>query len=126
VRWKQREGAERFAERRRRENEAPRLLSISPTLQSLRFELGERRAGGSLVETAHARPIVVSHAPALFFFPCHDSSCKDGGHDLTAVICAALRARKERFEGTDPCHGRTGTAECGRELHYVATATYGS
>jgi hypothetical protein len=124
--WRNREGAERFAERRRRENEAPRLLSVAPKLESLRLVVEERRSGGALVETAHARPIVVSRAPALFFFPCQDPVCKDGGHDITAAICAALRAGKERFEGEDHCRGQTGTAECGRLMKYVATATYGA
>jgi hypothetical protein len=124
VRWRQREGAEKFAERRRREDEAPRLISIAPKLDSLRFEIEERRAGSFLVETAHARPIVVTRAPALFFFPCQDSSCKDGGHDVTRAVCEALRAGRERFESEDRCSGQVGTADCGRVLRYVATATY--
>jgi hypothetical protein len=98
-------------------------VSIVPKLRSLRFEIEELRAGGS-IETAHVRPIVVSRAPALFFFPCHDSTCKDGGHDITAEICNALRAGRERFEGEDRCSGQTANADCGRILKYVATATY--
>jgi hypothetical protein len=122
--WRQREGAERFAERRRRENDAPRLLSLVPKLESLRLVLEEHRAGGSRAEPAHARPIVVARAPALFFFPCQDSGCKEGGHDITAAVCSALRTGKERFAGEDRCRGQTGTAECGRLMKYVATATY--
>jgi hypothetical protein len=124
LRWSQREGAERFADRRRREDEAPRLLNVAQGLRSLRFQIEERRAGSSLIETAHARPIVVSRAPALFFFPCQDATCKDGGHDVTIPIIDALRARKEQFEGEDRCFGRSGSADCGRVLRYVATATY--
>jgi hypothetical protein len=126
LRWRRHEGAERFAERRRKENEAPRLLTIAPKVKSLRLEIEVRGAGGLLVETAHARPIVVSHAPALFVFPCQDSGCKEGGHDVTAAICDALRAGKEQFDGEDRCRGHTATAECGRVLRYVATATYGA
>lgn len=124
VRWRQREAAERFAERRRRENEAPRLLTLVPKLESLRFAIEEHRAGSSLAEASHVRPIVLANAPALFFFPCQDSSCVDGGHDVTSPVCQALRSGKERFEGEDACRGQRGTAECARVMRYVATATY--
>ena len=124
MKWRQKEAAERFAERRRREDEAPRLLDIVPKLETLRLKIEESRAGAALTETSHVRPIVVANAPALFVFPCQDSSCKDGGHDLTSEISAALRARKERFEGEDACRGQVGSAECSRVLRYSATATY--
>lgn len=124
MRWRQREAAERFAERRRRENEAGRLLTLVPRLESLRFEIEERRAGSAIVQSAHVRPIVVAGAPALFIFPCQDSSCRDGGHDLTSVVCRSLRNGMERFEGEDPCRGQTGSADCSRVLRFVATATY--
>jgi len=124
MKWRQREAAQRFAERRRREDEAPRLLAVAPTLSSLRFRIDEYRAGGSLAETGHVRPIVVANAPALFVFPCQDPSCKDGGHDLTSEITAALRAGKEQFRGEDPCRGQVGSADCSRILRYSATATY--
>ena len=81
--WRRGDAAERYAERRRREEEAPRLLTAIPTLESLRLEIEERRAGGSLSEAAHVRRIVVERAPALFVLPCHDAACKGGGHDVT-------------------------------------------
>ena len=124
MKWRQREAAERFAERRRREDEAPRLLDVVPKLSSLRFKIEEYRAGGSLAETGHVRPIVVANAPALFVFPCQDSSCKDGGHDVTSEITTALRNGKEQFQGEDACRGQVGSAECSRVLRYSATATY--
>ena len=124
MKWRQREAAERFAERRRREDDAPRLLDVIPKLNTLKFKIEEYRAGGSLAETSHVRPIVVANAPALFVFPCQDSSCKDGGHDVTAEISMALRSGKEHFAGEDPCRGQVGSAECSRVLRYSATATY--
>lgn len=124
MKWRQREAAERFAERRRREDEAPRLLDVVPKLDTLRFKIEEYRAGGSLAETGHVRPIVVANAPALFVFPCQDSSCKEGGHDVTSEITMALRSGKTQFEGEDPCRGQVGSAECSRVLRYSATATY--
>jgi hypothetical protein len=124
VRWRQREAQERFAERRRREDEAPRLLAVVPELETLKLRLEEHRAGGTLAEASHVRPIVVANAPALFAFTCQDSSCKDGGHDLTSEILAALKSKREHFEGEDACRGQIGSAECARVLRYVATATY--
>jgi hypothetical protein len=122
--WRRGEAAERFAERRRREEEAPRLGAEVPTLESLRLNVEERRAGGSMSEAAHVRRIVVERAPALFVLPCHDSSCKEGGHDITHEVMRALRERSERFTGEHPCNGQVGSAECHRVLVYVGTATY--
>ena len=122
--WRRGEAAERFAERRRREEEAPRLISQIPRLESLRLELAERRAGGSVSESAHVRKVVVERAPALFVLPCHDSACKDGGHDVTLEIMRALRESRERFVGENECSGQVGSAECHRVLTYVALAEY--
>lgn len=118
------EAAQRFAERRRREDEAPRLITVVPALERLELTFREVRAVGDVAETTHTRRVVVDRAPALFEILCLDSSCKDGGHDLTAVILQALRGRKENFEGEDVCYGRVGTAECGRVLRFVARAAY--
>lgn len=70
------------------------------------------------------RRIVVSTAPALFFITCHDPQCRDGGHDLTAVVMRALRARQPRFESVDRCQGRIGSADCQRAIRVVGTAEY--
>lgn len=118
------EAAARSAERRRREDAAPRLLELVPTLESLTLEVQERRADTTVAETSHVRRIPVAHAPALFELPCHDTFCNGGGHDVTAEILKALRAGMQRFEGEDACGGTTGAAPCARVLHYVATASY--
>jgi hypothetical protein len=95
-----------------------------PSLQGLRLEVLERSPGISHPEHSHVRHVVVASAPALFVVPCHDTQCKDGGHDLTQEILAALRRRNERFEGEDVCHGTVGSTGCSRTLGYVAVATY--
>lgn len=121
------EAAQRFAERRQREDEAPRLLKLIPNLTELKLELQEKRNLGELTEASHTRRIVVGRAPALFVLPCLDSSCRDGGHDLTHAILRGLRGGETRFIGSDVCHGvlgSLGTAECGRVLNYVVEATY--
>ncbi|WP_146651975.1 hypothetical protein [Labilithrix luteola] len=119
-----RDAANRFAERRRREDEAPRLLAEAKNLASLKLELEERRSGVVSAEVSHIRRVVVEHAPALFEVPCSDPSCHDGGHDLTRPIMAELRAGATRFEGEDVCYGQVGNVPCERLLRYVGIATY--
>ncbi len=116
--------AERLAERRRREDDAPRLIERVPQLESLRLEIQELRGGSAVPESTHVRCIPVSSAPALFELSCLDSFCKDGIHDLTYEILRALDERATSFRGEDACTGHTGNADCQRVLRYVATATY--
>lgn len=119
------EASERFAERRQREDSAPRLSASIPALESLKLEIRESTSSTSACpEATHIRRIVVEHAPALFFVMCHDSYCKDGGHDISHGILHALRQQKTQFSGEDRCNGRIGSSDCQRILHYVGTATY--
>ena len=121
---RQSEGAQRFAERRRREDESPRLTAEVPQLQSLALEISEKSEGGPVAEPTHVRRVVVQHAPALFLLPCGDARCRDGGHDITHAVMRALRAADTRFEGQDVCTGSVGTGPCSRTLHFVGIATY--
>ena len=123
--WKRNpEAARRFAERRQREDEAPRLVTTVPKLESLGLQLSEGNPGISNPELSHTRRFVVATAPALFVMPCGDTQCKDGGHELTAQVLSALRSGKQQFEGEDSCRGVIGSAECRRVLRYVGTARY--
>src|SRR5437868_1998962 len=97
--------AERVAERRRREDSAPRLLTEAPNLESLKLEITERTEHSVNADVAHVRKIVVEHAPALFEIPCTDHACIDGGHDLTRQILHSLHQRLTSFEGDDTCRG---------------------
>lgn len=117
------EAAQRSAERRRRENEAPRLKAEIPALTKLDLELSDRKGVADPAST-HVRRVVVESAPALFEITCTDTSCKDGGHDLTHQVMRALRTRQTSFEGDDICNGSVGSSHCGRILHYEATATF--
>jgi hypothetical protein len=117
------EAAERFAERRRREDEAPRLRARVPGLVSLRLEVEERRPASPAVDSRHVRHIVDS-APALFMIPCGDPGCKNGGHDVTDAVLRGLASGSKRFEVEDVCAGDIGTAQCGRVLKVTAIATY--
>ena len=125
--WKRNpEVVKRLAERRQREDDAPRLSATVPRLESLGIQLIEGNPGISNPGGSHTRRFVVATAPALFVMPCGDSQCRDGGHDLTSQIISALRSGKQTFEGEDSCRGVIGSAECRRVLRYVATASYHS
>ena len=128
MRFNQRRGeaAERVAERRRREDQAPRLIERVPRLESLRLEIQELRDGVCVLESKHVRRIPVDHAPALFELPCLDGFCEDGMHDLTQAILRELEAGATEFGGEDACSGHTGSSACHRVLKYVGVATYRS
>lgn len=118
------EATRRSAERRQREDEAPRLATTVPKLESLGIQLSEGNPGMSNPQHAHTRRIVVATAPALFVMPCGDSQCRDGGHELTSQVLSALRSGKQKFEGENSCSGVIGSADCRRVLRYVGTASY--
>ncbi len=120
------EAGQRFAERRQRENEAPRLSEVVPALETLRLEVqeGTTESASASSEGSHIRHIVVAHAPALFVITCHHAYCKDGGHDLTHLIMRALRSGQTHFEGEHACDGQVGSSNCQRVLRFVGTATY--
>jgi hypothetical protein len=113
----------RFAERRQRENDAPRLHDAAPSVATLRLDVTERR-GETSAYPRHSRIVVVDSAPALFWLPCSDHGCREGGHDMTTAILRGLVARAPRFELEDVCYGNIGTAQCGLVMHVTVTATY--
>jgi hypothetical protein len=119
------EAAQRFADRRQRENDAPRLCTEVPRLLALRLEIDERR-DGSIVggDAKHIRRVVVESAPALFVMTCGDLHCKDGGYDVTHAIMRGLHSGSTHFEGEDSCSGTIGSANCSRVLRFTAHATY--
>jgi hypothetical protein len=114
---------EDVTERRRREEESPRLLTLIPELLSVRLELSESR--GEQVEFTHIKRIALEHAPSVFMIPCGERRCKHGSYDLTQPIMSALRRRETRVEADDTCMGDVGSARCGRVMKCVAIAEYG-
>jgi hypothetical protein len=119
------EASRRFAERRQREDEAPRLIAEVPALESLNLELSEWK-GEAVGSTTYMRRIVVASAPAHFEIPCGDPSCTDGGHDLTYPVMRALRDHAAKSAGEDECRGNVRSSDCGRVLRYVGLATFRS
>ena len=118
------EASQAAAERRQREDRAPRLRNEAPALETLKLQIEEMRQGASVPETVHIKHVAVAHAPALFDLPCLDTTCAGGGHDVTTQVLAALRNRSAKFQGEHACNGTTRAAACTRVLRYVAFATY--
>jgi hypothetical protein len=114
----------RSAERRQREDEAPRLGQEVPELESLRLSIEERSVGSALSAPKHVRHIVVATAPALFLVACGDPRCTDGGHDITSEVMSALHARRESFDGEQECRGMLGPSPCTRVIAFTAEAGY--
>ena len=119
-----REAAQRFADRRKREDDAPRLSSEIPKLATLRLAVEERRATVTAAESKHLRHVIVNRAPALFIIPCGDPSC-DGGATTDDPIMRELRAHRTASRSTTSASA-TRTSRCGRNVHAVGTATYRS
>ncbi len=117
------EAAKRFADRRRREDEAPRLSARVPTLGTLRLEMQERNGENGVVYATYVRHVMVDRAPALFFFPCGDTACEGGGEDATESMLRHLSAGEDRFEVVAHCNGTAGNAPCHREVKVLAIAT---
>jgi hypothetical protein len=119
-----REAHLRFAERRRREDEARRLHDEVPHLRTLKLEVEEHRREATIAETRHVRHIIVDRAPALFELPCNDPACREGGHDMTDAMTQRLRAQSTDFVLEDVCMGDVRGAPCGRVIRVLTTATY--
>ena len=79
------EAKQRAEERRRREDEAPRLIREVGRLASLDIEVDN---GGN----RYTWRIVVDRAPALVELGCPGEACTSGGHDLTRAVMQRLRA----------------------------------
>jgi len=117
------EAALRFAERRQREDAAPRLLESVPSLAALRLEM--KSGGGALsAEARHARIVVVERAPALFALKCDDPTCRGGGYDVTGPVMQGLLAASTGFDVEAACHGTVGDVPCGRSVRVHVTATF--
>jgi hypothetical protein len=124
LRKRRTEASERFAERRRREEEAPRLRERVPDLVTLELQVEESQEATGVAGSMHKRHIIVERAPALFVIPCGDPSCDGGGYDITDKIMRGLQSHTDQFEADDRCLGSVGTVSCKRLLHVKARATY--
>jgi hypothetical protein len=118
------EAAQRFAERKQREDEAPRLQEAVPALATLRIVLEHRKKQNGEVLSSHTRLVVVPRAPALFIVPCADRDCADGEYDITRAMMTQLANGETTFDGDDECHGLRHGSTCHHQLHFQASASY--
>jgi hypothetical protein len=114
---------QRFTERRRREDEAPKLSAEVPTLSTLLIEVEERSGVG---HTKYLKRVLVDRAPAMFLVPCGDPRCTDGEHDMTSAVMRALHSRQTTFHADHRCNGSVGSSECPREIQLNGKAEYRS
>jgi len=112
---------QRSLERRKREDETPRLAALIPDLAGLQISVTEHSAAGS---SKHLKHFVVERAPSLFVIVCGDERCQEGGHDITTEVMQALRSRRATQTGDHECSGTTGSAPCTRRIDYEITAKY--
>jgi hypothetical protein len=110
--------AQEFADRRRKEDDAPRLQDEVPQLLNLALTIEERRPGLGSHGAAHIRRIVVDRAPALFVMRCTAPGCESGVHDFTHSVMRELRRGLTSFEGEAGCDG------CACQLFHTAKAEY--
>lgn len=116
-RWS--DGPRARTERWKREDDAPRLKDVIPSVNRLRLELAEYSDDRSVMDSQRIQHYVVERAAAYFEIPCSDARCEDGGHDLTSVVMAALKASRHSFSDEDPCRGYVGEHACGRTLKFT-------
>ncbi len=117
------EATTRFEERRRREDDAPRLRDAVPKLRTLRLDLEEYRHGGTHPMVRHTRHVVIDRAAALFVIPCGERDC-DGVHDITRDVLRMLERSTEEFQGMHDCDGLRHQVTCNHRLSYLAHASY--
>lgn len=120
------EGKARMRDRWSREDAAPRLSTIAPTLLRLSLRIEERNGPSSLDSARYVRHIVVASAPAVFALPCTDPNCEDGGHDVTREVLRGLERGDAEISGESICRGRRGGEDCRRVLRFIAHPEYGA
>lgn len=118
------EALARARERRDKDDAAPRLSEVFPTLAKLALQVDEKPKGaGDDKLVSHIKHVIVQRAPARFELPCCDHKC-DGSHDVTEAMLAGLTEGKQSFSGTDPCGGTAKEGPCPFEMTFTAVATY--
>ena len=118
------EAVKRTADRRQREDDAPRLLEAAKGLRTFFIELEESDLQSADPAACYVRRFVLATAPALFFLPCGDPKCRGGGHDITDTVLAGLRSHQPRTEGESRCAGVIGEVSCTRKLRFEAVASF--
>jgi hypothetical protein len=115
---------DRSSQLRRDQEAAPKLRTMFPMVEQLRFDL-HFEGGGASTPVCQTR---VLHPPAraYFLFPCPYSDC-DGWFDLATVVHAAVGDPSHRVDGVLECAGLRGgnftsKLPCCLHLRFTLTA----
>jgi hypothetical protein len=120
-RMKSMAAAQRASERRKREDDAPRLRDTVPELVSLQIDVVEHSGTTTM---KHKKHVVIAIAPALFWIACGDKECNEGGHEITGDIMNALRKKETQLKGEHACEGQVGAVPCTRTIQFEMAAAY--
>jgi hypothetical protein len=115
---------DRSAQLRRDHEAAPKLRTMFPAVEQLRFELSFE--GGEVSTPVPQLRVLHPPARAYFSFPCPYAGC-DGRFDLAAAVHAALQDPSHRIEGVLECAGSrarhfASKPLCQLRLHFTLTA----
>ena len=115
---------ERSSQLRRDQEAAPKLRTMFPAVEQLRFELSFE--GGTVSTPVPQSHVLHPPARAYFSFPCPYADC-DGRFELASAVHAALEDPSHRMEGVLECTGSRGTDSasklpCQLRLRFTLTA----
>lgn len=115
---------DRSSQLRRDQEAAPKLRTIFPAVEQLRFEL--RFEGGTATTPVPQSHVLHPPARAYFSFRCPYADCS-GRFELTAAAHAAVEDPSHRIEGVLECTGSRASdfaskLPCQLRLHFALTA----
>jgi hypothetical protein len=115
---------DRYSQLHRDREAAPKLRTMFPVLEQLRFEL--RFEGGGAATPVSQSHILHPPARAYFSFPCPYADC-DGRFALGAAVYAAVKDPSHRVAGVLECAGSRvsefrSKPLCQLRLHFTLTA----
>lgn len=93
---------DRSTQLHREREAAPKLRTMFPAVEQLRFELSFE--GGGAVTPVPQSHVLHPPARAYFSFPCPYADC-DGRFELAAAVHAAIQDPSHRIEGVLECPG---------------------
>ena len=92
----------RYSQLHRDREAAPKLRTVFPVVEQLRFEL--RFEGGGAATPVPQSHVLHPPARAYFAFPCPYADC-DGQFELNAAVHAVVEDPSHRIEGVLECAG---------------------
>ncbi len=92
----------RYSQLHRDREAAPKLRTVFPGVEQLRFEL--RFEGGGAATPVPQSHVLHPPARAYFVFPCPYADC-DGQFELNAAVHAVVEDPSHRIEGVLECAG---------------------